>query len=90
MDCALSKVQWSHNGQLLAVGDIEGTIHIYEAGEVSSYILIDIAIIILCSLTKDDYNCVHVSFAHGIPVYIVPYSGNFSLSEIFVTRANSP
>lgn len=36
LDTALSKVQWSPNGQLLAVGDVEGTIYIYEAGEVST------------------------------------------------------
>lgn len=35
LDIALSKVSWSPNGLLLAVGDVDGNIHIYEAGEVS-------------------------------------------------------
>ena len=34
LDSALSRVRWSPNGQVLAVGDIEGVIYIYEAGEV--------------------------------------------------------
>lgn len=33
LDTALARVRWSPNGQVLAVGDIEGVIYIYEAGE---------------------------------------------------------
>ena len=35
LDRALNKVRWAPTGQLLACGDFEGGIHIYEAGEVS-------------------------------------------------------
>jgi dynein intermediate chain len=40
VDVALAKVQWSPNGQLLAAGDVEGSLYIYEAGEVSKTIIV--------------------------------------------------
>ena len=34
LDCALSKCRWSPNGHYIACGDVEGKVHVYEAGEV--------------------------------------------------------
>ena len=34
LDHALCKLSWAPSGQLLAVGDVDGVLHIFEAGEV--------------------------------------------------------
>lgn len=36
LDICLSKLHWAPTGHHVAVGDIEGKVHIYEAGEVST------------------------------------------------------
>jgi dynein intermediate chain len=33
LDACLSKLHWAPNGHHIAVGDCEGKIHVYEAGE---------------------------------------------------------
>ena len=58
LDTALSKVQWSPNGQLLAVGDIEGTIHIYEAGEVSLLLFL---VVYCAAVTRNENYCVGIN-----------------------------
>ena len=34
LDHALCKLSWAPSGQLVAVGDVDGTLHVFEAGEV--------------------------------------------------------
>lgn len=34
LDACLSKLHWAPNGHYVAVGDCEGKVHIFEAGEV--------------------------------------------------------
>lgn len=46
LDVALTKVRWGPNGQLLAVSDVEGVIHIYEVGEVIISVTIQIVLIV--------------------------------------------
>ena len=34
LDHALCKLSWAPSGQLVAVGDVDGALHVFEAGEV--------------------------------------------------------
>ena len=38
LDVCLSKLHWAPNGHHVAVGDCEGKVHIYEAGEVCGWV----------------------------------------------------
>ena len=62
LDVALSKLRWCSTGHLLACGDTEGRVHIFEAGEVGTHAVVHV--------------CHHNKHVHFMMAPLLPHTGS--------------